>query len=77
MRSRVWLTARALALGAGLMPAAAGADHSGTLRAESLSPLLVAALAAALTLLVGLLVLVIVMRLIGRTRPARDRTDPT
>jgi hypothetical protein len=77
MRSRVWLSARALALGAGLMPAAAGADHSGTFRAEPLSPLLVAALAAALTLLVGLLVLVVVMRLIGRGRPARDRTDPT
>jgi hypothetical protein len=73
---RVLLSARALALGAALMPAAAAADHAGGLRAEPLSPLLAAALSAGLTLLVGLLVLVVVMRLTRRTR-ARDRTDPT
>jgi hypothetical protein len=77
MRPRASLSARALALGVTAMPAAAAADHAAGLRAEPWSPLLAAALSAALTLVAGLLVLLVVMRLTRRPRPARDRPDPT
>ena len=77
MPSRASLSAWALALGATLMPPAATADHSAGLRAEPWNPLVAAALSAALTLVAGLLLLVVVMRLTRRPRPTRDRPDPT
>jgi hypothetical protein len=77
MPSRASLFAWALALGATLMPAEATADHAAGRRAEPWSPLVVAALSAALTLVTSLLVLVVMMRLTRRPRPARERPDPT
>jgi len=76
MGRRGSLSVRALAFGALLVPAAASADHAGALRAEPLSPLAAAVLGAALTLVGGLLVLAVIMRLTRRAPPARDRTGP-
>lgn len=45
----------------------AWADHGGPLRAEGLSPLMVGLLAGALALVAGVLVVIIVMRLTGRS----------
>jgi hypothetical protein len=77
MGPRGSLSVRALALGALVVPAAATADHAGALRAEPLSPLVAAVLAAALTLVGGLLVLAVIMRRTRRAPPRGDRTGPT
>lgn len=47
----------------------AWADHGGPLREESLSPLTVGLLAGALTLVAGVLIVVIVMRLTRKPSP--------
>jgi hypothetical protein len=48
------------------MATEAWADHGGPLRSEALSPVLVGLLAGALTLVAGVLIVVIVMRLTRR-----------
>jgi hypothetical protein len=50
-----------------LLAATAWADHGGPARAESASPLLVGLLSGLLALAAGVLIVVIVMRLTGRS----------
>jgi hypothetical protein len=50
-----------------LLAATAWADHGGPSRAESASPLLVGLLSGLLALAAGVLIVVIVMRLTGRS----------